>query len=296
MTAVGTRVGADVTVSGTLTDPGVDDPLELHIDWNDGSAVEVIKYPAGTGHFSATHPYPDDEARTIDVEACDEDDLCTSTQVSVDAWTGAALAQAAPTAGSVVTGTAHTDQLAMADAEGNVTFTVTNASAYVSVSETGEVTAPADVPPGEYTVSGNAVDEAGNAGPWVYTLTVTADPPRFVSGDTVVFTVGEPGTHTVEVTGSPTPAISMTGAPPWLLLSDHGDGTATLAGTPSELGTVTVELRASNALPATDATQTLTIVVEDGTPKLPASVTITGTDAVYDGSPHAVVVTTEPEG
>src|SRR5690606_24368001 len=226
-----------------------------------------------------------------------EDDLCTSTEVSVDAWTGAALTQAAPTTGSVVTGTAHTDQLAMADAEGNVTFTVTNASPYVSVSETGEVTVPADVLPGEYTVSGNAVDEAANAGPWVYTLTVLADPPQFVSGDTVVFTVGEPGTHTVEVTGHPVPTITMAaGAPAWLLLTDHGDGTATLAGTPSEVGSVMVELRASNALPATDATQTLTIVVDDGTPKLPASVTITGTDAVYDGSPHAVVVTTEPEG
>src|SRR5690606_24094483 len=106
--------------------------------------------------------YPDDAARTIDVEVCDEDGLCTSTQVSVDEWTGAALTQAAPTTGSAVTGNAHTDQLAMEDAEGAVTFTVTNTSPYVSVSETGEVTAPADVPPGEYTVSGNAIDEPGN--------------------------------------------------------------------------------------------------------------------------------------
>lgn len=296
VTAVGTRVGSDVTVSGTLADPGANDPFELRIEWNDGSAAEVIEYPAGAGNFSATHTYPDDTARTIDVEVCDEDGLCTSTQVSVDEWTGAALTQAAPTTGSVVTGNARTDQLAMEDAEGAVTFTVTNTSPYVSVTETGEVTAPADVPPGEYTVAGNAIDEAGNAGPWVYTLTVTADPPQFVSGDTAVFTAGEPGTHTVEVTGSPTPAITMTGAPPWLLLTDHGDGTAALAGTPSDPGMVTVELRASNGLPATDATQMVTIDVQDGTPKLPASVTITGTMATYDAMPHSVVVTTEPAG
>jgi len=47
------------TVSGTITDPGINDTFTVVIDWGDGSS-DPYNYPAGTTAYSKTHRYLDD--------------------------------------------------------------------------------------------------------------------------------------------------------------------------------------------------------------------------------------------
>ncbi len=48
------------TLTGNITDPNVGDKFALTVDWGDGTAPQVFKYPAGTTSFSVTHQYLDD--------------------------------------------------------------------------------------------------------------------------------------------------------------------------------------------------------------------------------------------
>lgn len=95
-----------------------------------------------------------------------------------------------------------------------------------------------------------------------FTLTVN-EAPAFTSRSAAVFKAGQPGSFTVTTNGWPKPAISQTGAPAWLSLTDNHDGTATLSGTPPVSGAAnsyTVNLTASNGI-GSSATQTFTIPV-----------------------------------
>jgi hypothetical protein len=58
--------------------------------------------------------------------------------------------------------------------------------------------------------------------------------PTITSASTTTFFVASAGSFTVATTGSPKPTLSESGAlPAGLTFVDNGDGTATLAGTPS---------------------------------------------------------------
>ena len=66
-----------------------------------------------------------------------------------------------------------------------------------------------------------------------FTLTVNAA-PAITSANSTTFTERAAGTFTVTSTGTPTAALSETGAlPSGVTFTDNGDGTATLAGTPA---------------------------------------------------------------
>jgi len=47
------------TVSGTISDPGVNDSFKVEIHWGEGD-IETFTYPAGSASFSETHQYIDD--------------------------------------------------------------------------------------------------------------------------------------------------------------------------------------------------------------------------------------------
>ena len=97
-----------------------------------------------------------------------------------------------------------------------------------------------------------------------FTLNVNQD-LAITSADNTTFTVGSAGIFSVTVSGFPTAAISETGSlPGGVTLTDNGDNTATLAGTPSAGtgGTYSLTIKAHNGV-STDVTQNFTLTVDE---------------------------------
>jgi hypothetical protein len=88
--------------------------------------------------------------------------------------------------------------------------------------------------------------------------------PAITSAPAATFQTGKAGSFTVTGTGLPAPDMSLTGAlPSGVGFTDHGDGTATLSGTPAAGtgGTYPITIKAANgALP--DAEQNFTLTVQ----------------------------------
>jgi len=122
------------------------------------------------------------------------------------------------------------------------------------------VNAPA---PGPVTINGinYTVTYSGTDGGGDFILTVADQAPAITSAATTTFIVGTAGTFTITTTGFPSPTITQTGAlPPGVTFTDNGNGTATLAGTATALGTFTLTITASNGIQP-DAVQTFTLIV-----------------------------------
>lgn len=113
-------------------------------------------------------------------------------------------------------------------------------------------------PAADYTLTVTASNAAGTTSQTIaYILNQT---PAFSSASSAQFAVGAAGSFTVTTTGRP---ITLTGTlPSGLSLTDNGDGTATIAGTPAAGtgGVVTVVLRAANGV-GSPATQSFTVTV-----------------------------------
>src|SRR5262245_48818728 len=95
-----------------------------------------------------------------------------------------------------------------------------------------------------------------------FTLTV-GQGPAITSANATTFTIGVAGTFVVTTTGTPTPAITATGAlPSGVTFTDNGNGTATLAGTPGAgtAGTYPLTITATNS--GGSATQNFTLTVQ----------------------------------
>ncbi len=98
--------------------------------------------------------------------------------------------------------------------------------------------------------------------------------PAITSSSSVSATVGQAMTpFTVVTTGYPRPTISVTSGalPAGVVITDNGDGTATISGTPSTTGDFALALTATNGAPP-DATQSFTFTVSkaDQTISFPA--------------------------
>ncbi|MCW2758586.1 MAG: hypothetical protein JWO46_2332, partial [Nocardioidaceae bacterium] len=116
--------------------------------------------------------------------------------------------------------------------------------------------------------------------------TVTAA-PAITSANTVSFQNGQASTFTVTTTGYPTPAITRTGAlPTGVTFTDNGNGTATLAGTPTQGGSFPLSLTAANGV-TPNATQTLTLNVGQ-----PPAITSAASATFTSGSAGSFTVTT----
>lgn len=97
------------------------------------------------------------------------------------------------------------------------------------------------------------------------TFTITVDqPPTFRGKSSTSVYVGEPLAFTIRTSGYPTPAITLTGGalPSDVTLTDNGDGTASLAGTPASgsAGTYDLAISASNGV-GTPAEKNFKLVV-----------------------------------
>ncbi len=141
----------------------------------------------------------------------------------------------------------------------------------VTLHDNGDGTAtlagtPASGTRGSYPITVTADNGVGSPATQSFTLTVNA-PAAITSGNATTFTENVAGTFTVTSTGSPTAALSETGAlPGGVTFVDNGDGTATLAGTPASgtAGTYPITVTATNGV-GSPATQSFTLSVSGAT-------------------------------
>jgi hypothetical protein len=129
--------------------------------------------------------------------------------------------------------------------------------------------------------NGSAPDASQN---FVFTVNQA---PTITSASSTQFPEGQPASFMVTTAGYPVAALTEAGAlPAGVTFVDNGDGTATLAGTPTEPGTYPLTLDAGNGV-GTDATQSFNIVV--GAPK---SISSADADSFMFGQAGSFTVTT----
>ncbi|HET7444204.1 MAG TPA: PIG-L family deacetylase, partial [Solirubrobacterales bacterium] len=136
--------------------------------------------------------------------------------------------------------------------------------------------------------------------PSTVTINVKGVAPTFSSAETAAFTTGVAGSFKVTTSGSPVAALTRTEGelPPGLSLTDNGDGTATIAGTPTAAAAAAattqpwaIKVKAQNS--EGQAIQTLTLnVTNPGTPPAFTSATSTG---FTTGAPGTFTVTASGE-
>jgi hypothetical protein len=91
-------------------------------------------------------------------------------------------------------------------------------------------------------------------------------PPAITSPNSVAFAAGAHASFTVATSGFPTPVLSEIGRlPAGLTFTDNGDGTATLAGTPTTAGTFEFRVLAVNGVGPL-AVQSLSVTVASASP------------------------------
>ncbi len=147
----------------------------------------------------------------------------------------------------------------------------------------GTPTAAAD---GSYPITLTAKNSAGTT-TQSFVLTVTGA-PTITTAATATATVGSAFSIQVSATGSPTPAMTESGPlPQGLTWVDNGNGTATLAGTPTvnQGGVYPLTLTATNSLGSFDQTFTLTV---DQAPAITSAATASATH----GTPFSFTFTT----
>jgi hypothetical protein len=126
---------------------------------------------------------------------------------------------------------------------------------------------------GTYDLQISADNGVGDPAAQTLTLTVNAA-PAITSAAADTFTAGTPGSFTVTSTGSPTPALAVTGTlPTGVNFTDNGDGTGTLSGTPSSGGVFPLTVTASNGV-GTPSTQHFVLTV-DAVPQITTAATTT---------------------
>jgi hypothetical protein len=161
------------------------------------------------------------------------------------------------------------EQGAWASANTGGQVTATEQGGVVKVSNAGaEVKVPVTVPAGT-TVNGAAFGQSygGDLSDWVdlgngasETLTENVG-PAITSAASASSIVGTAFSFTVTTTGSPTPALTETGAlPAGVTFTDNGNGTATIAGTPASGsgGSYPIQITASNSVGGSTQSFTLT--------------------------------------
>ena len=116
---------------------------------------------------------------------------------------------------------------------------------------------------GLYPITIKASNGVGSDATQSFTLTVD-EAPAVTSGASTTFTAGSDGTFTVTTSGFPAPALSETGPlPSGVTLTDNGDGTASLSGTPAAGtgGVYPITITAGNGVG--NATQSFTLTVDE---------------------------------
>jgi hypothetical protein len=122
---------------------------------------------------------------------------------------------------------------------------------------------PAAGTAGSYAITLTASNTTGLQTTQTFTLNVSQPTaPAITSAGRATFAVGQAGSFTVATTGFPAAVLSESGTlPAGVTLTDHGDGTATLSGTPAagSGGTYNFTVSARNSV--SSVTQNFTLIV-----------------------------------
>ncbi len=139
---------------------------------------------------------------------------------------------------------------------------------------------------GDFGITFTAQNGVGSPATQPFTI-ILQQAPAFTSANNAVFVYGVPNSFTITTTGFPAPSIHESGTlPPWLTFVDHGNGTATLSGTPSYAsGTFALVLTATNVV--TTTTQNFTLIVSG----LNVSPSTLDFGSIYLNSKHTLTVT-----
>jgi hypothetical protein len=110
--------------------------------------------------------------------------------------------------------------------------------------------------------------------------------PGFQSANVFVFTVGTPADATVQTTGKPTATLTASALAPGLTFTDNGDGTGSIAGTPTQAGNVATSVTATNVV--SSVTQPIALAVLPAT--TPPTFTTAPAWACTQGIPQQFVI------
>ena len=217
---------------------------------------------------------------TLTVKAAGKTDQVTAfaSPVTATATVGTPLSFTVATAGSPTSYTSNVSHSGTLPA--GVSFT-NNGNGTAMFSGT-----PSAAAEGSYMMTLTEKNPAGTT-TQSFVLTVIGA-PAIRSAATASATVGSAFSIQVSATGSPTPAMTESGAlPQGLTWADNGNGTATLAGLPTvnQGGVYTLTLTATNSLGSFEQTFTLTV---DQAP----AITSAATASAAHGSPFTFTFTT----
>lgn len=132
-----------------------------------------------------------------------------------------------------------------------------------AISVTGEgINIPSEWSNTAFTSSNTPLGEGDVFFTFLPIVTKPVIPAVITSASWAIFTVSSQNSFTITTTGDPTPSIAVAGElPTGVSFVDNGDGTATISGSPSELGTTSLTITASNDLtPATTQIFLLNVV------------------------------------
>jgi Putative Ig domain len=122
---------------------------------------------------------------------------------------------------------------------------------------------------------------------------VVGQAPAFTSADSTTFTAGTEGSFTVTTSGYPAPSFGWDNVPAGMTFTDNGNGTATLAGTPSSAGTYAMDLSAASAYGSAQQTLTVTVQQAPAITSGSSATFTTGTAGTFSvmttGSPTAAI-------
>ncbi len=183
----------------------------------------------------------------------------------------------------------------------SLTITAPVLPAWLTLVDHGDGTAtlsgtPSNADVGDHAVLLRVTDSGGLSDTQAFTITVgnVNDAPVFTSAPVLTATQGAPYTYIVaaddpDLIHGDALTITAPVLPAWLTLEDHGDGTATLSGTPSnaDVGDHAVLLRVTDSGGLTD-TQSFTVTVANvnDAPFFTSAPVLTATQ----GAPYAYAV------
>jgi hypothetical protein len=203
-----------------------------------------------------------------------------------------AITFTSPNAATFVAGAEHSFVLATAATPPVSRITIAGAlPSGLAFTDHGDGTAtlggtPAPGTGGVHALSFTAGRAAGVSVTQSFTLTVN-EPAMITSGSGTAFRVGAARQFTVTTSGWPVPSLTIAGAvPAGVTFVDHGDGTATLTGTPAAGTGGLHALTVAATSIAGGATQAFTLAVEES-----AAIT-SGSDVIFPrNAPAAFTVT-----